>query len=267
MFSYILIYVLEKIFGYLSPITLVELSNMNNPLLKKLSEAAPGTFQHTLQVSILASKAGEKIGADTQLIRTGVLYHDIGKMNNPAFFTENQKGFNPHEKLPYEQSAQIIISHVIDGIKMAEKASLPKAIIDFISTHHGKGKTKFFYHSFRNAFPDKPVDETAFTYPGVNPFNKETAIVMMADSVEAASRSLKDYSDESIKKQIDKIIDAQIADGLMKNAPLTFKDIEMIKNEFLERIKTMYHTRISYPDLKKSEEVTADPHHNAEKPV
>jgi putative nucleotidyltransferase with HDIG domain len=275
MFSYVLIYVLEKVFGYLSPITLVELSNMNHPLLKKLSETAPGTFQHTLQVSILASKAGEKAGADTQLIRTGTLYHDIGKMNNPAFFTENQKGFNPHEKLPFEQSAQIIISHVTDGIKTAEKARLPKAIIDFISTHHGKGKTKFFYNSFRNAYPDKPVNEKAFTYPGPNPFSKETAILMMADSVEAASRSLKDYTDESIKKLIDKIIDGQIADGLMKNAPLTFKDIETIKNVFLERLKTMYHTRISYPDLIKrdkpeepvtvhEETITADPHHNAE---
>ena len=267
MFSYVLIYLLEKIFGYVSPITLVELSNLNHPLLKKLSETAPGTFQHTLQVSILAAKAGEKIGADTQLIRTGVLFHDIGKMNNAAFFTENQKGFNPHEKLPFEQSAQIIISHVIDGLKMAEKARLPKAIVDFISTHHGKGKTKFFYNSFRNAFPDKPVAEEAFTYPGTNPFNKETALVMMADSVEAASRSLKEYSEDSIKKLVDKIIDAQIADGLMKNAPLTFKDIETVKNEFLERIKTMYHTRISYPELQNKEKPTADPHHSAKESV
>jgi putative nucleotidyltransferase with HDIG domain len=273
MFSYVLIYVLEEIFGYLSPITLVELSNMNSPLLKKLSETAPGTFQHTLQVSILASKAAEKVGADTQLIRTGTLYHDIGKMNNPAFFTENQNNFNPHEKLSFEQSAQIIISHVTDGIKTAEKARIPKAIIDFISTHHGKGKTKFFYNSFRNAYPDEPVNEQAFTYPGPNPFSKETAILMMADSVEAASRSLKEYTDESIRKQIDRIIDGQIADGLMKNAPLTFKDIEMIKNVFFERIKTMYHTRVSYPDLKtghepaqdndKATDTTADLHHNA----
>ncbi|MDR1221635.1 MAG: HDIG domain-containing protein [Tannerella sp.] len=261
MFSYVLIYVLEKIFGYLSPITLVELSDMNSPLLKKLSETAPGTFQHTLQVSVLASKAGERVGADTQLLRTGTLYHDIGKMNNPAFFTENQKGFNPHEKLPFEQSAQIIISHVTDGIKAAEKAHLPKAIIDFIRTHHGRGKTKFFYNSFRNAYPDRPVNEEAFTYPGPDPFSKETAILMMADSVEAASRSLKDYTDESIGMLIDRIIDGQIEDGRMKNAPLTFKDIETVKNVFFERLKTMYHTRVSYPDLNV---VTADPHHNAE---
>jgi putative nucleotidyltransferase with HDIG domain len=254
MFSYVLIFVMEKVFGYLSPMTLIELSNMNSPLLKKLSEIAPGTFQHTLQVSILASKAAEKVGADTQLIRTGTLYHDIGKMNNPAFFTENQKGFNPHEKLSFEQSAQVIISHVTDGIKTAEKAGIPRAIIDFISTHHGKGKTKFFYNSFCNAHPHEPVNEKAFTYPGPNPFSKETAILMMADSVEAASRSLKDYTDESIQNLIDKIIDGQIADGLMKNAPLTFKDIEMIKNVFFERLKTMYHTRVSYPDLKTRNE-------------
>ncbi|MDR1116016.1 MAG: HDIG domain-containing protein [Tannerella sp.] len=263
-FSYTLIYVLEKIFGYLSPITLIELSNLNNPLLKKLSETAPGTFQHTLQVSILASNAGEKVGADTQLIRIGTLYHDIGKMNNPAFFTENQKGFNPHENLSFEQSAQIIISHVTDGIKMAEKAGIPQKIIDFISTHHGKGMTKFFYNSFRNEFPDKPVDEAIFTYPGPNPSTKETAILMMADSVEAASRSLKDYSDESFKNLVNKIIDDKIADGLLKNAPLTFDNIEVIKSVFFERLKTMYHTRISYPELNEQKtRVTEDQHHNA----
>ena len=251
MFSYVLIYILEKIFGYISPITLVELSNINNPLLKKLSETAPGTFQHSMQVSILASEAGEKIGADTQLIRTGALYHDIGKMNNPAFFTENQKGFNPHEKLPFEQSAQIIISHIADGVKMAEKERLPDAIINFIKTHHGKGITKYFYNSFKNAFPDKPINEEAFTYPGPNPFSKETALLMMADSVEAASRSLKEYTDEVIKDLVDKIIDSQIADGLMKNAPLTFKDIETVKDVFQSRLKTMYHTRVSYPEIKE----------------
>ena len=251
MFSYILIYILEKIFGYISPITLVELSNINNPLLKKLSETAPGTFQHSMQVSILASEAGEKVGADTQLIRTGALYHDIGKMNNPAFFTENQKGFNPHEKLSFEQSAQIIISHITDGIKIAEKAMVPNAIINFIKTHHGKSKTKYFYNSFKNAFPDKPVNDELFTYPGPNPFSKETALLMMADSVEAASRSLKEYTDESIKELVNKIINGQIDDGLLKNAPLTFKDIEIIKDVFQQRLKNMYHTRVSYPELKE----------------
>ena len=249
MFSYILIYMLEKIFGYISPITLIELSNMNHPLLKKLSETAPGTFQHSMQVSILALEAGEKIGADTQLIRTSALYHDIGKAENPAFFTENQKGINPHEQLSFEQSAQVIISHVTDGIKIAEKAGLPKAIVNFIKTHHGEGKTKYFYNSFKNAFPDKPVDDKAFMYPGPNPFTKETAIFMMADSVEAASRSLKEYTDESIKALVSRIIDSQIADGLMNNAPITFRDIGIVKEVFSEKLKTMYHTRVSYPEL------------------
>jgi putative nucleotidyltransferase with HDIG domain len=251
MFSYVLIYMLEKIFGYISPITLVELSNINSPILKKLSETAPGTFQHSLQVSILASEAGEKIGADTQLIRTGALYHDIGKMNNPAFFTENRNGaINPHDKLSFEESARIIISHVNDGVKIAEKHLIPQAIIDFIKTHHGRGYAAYFYNSFRNAYPDKPVNKDIFTYPGPNPFSKETALLMMADSVEAASRSLTEYTDESIKKLIDKIIDGKINDGLLKNTPLTFKDIEDVKTEFQERLKTIYHTRISYPDLK-----------------
>ncbi|MDR0835320.1 MAG: HDIG domain-containing protein [Tannerella sp.] len=251
MFSYVLVYMLEKMFGYISPITLVELSNINSPILKNLSETAPGTFQHSLQVSILASEAGAKIGADTQLIRTGALYHDIGKMNNPAFFTENRTGgINPHDKLTYEESARIIISHVNDGVKIAEKNLIPQAIIDFIKTHHGKGVAKYFYNSFCNEYPEKPVNKELFTYPGPNPFSKETALLMMADSVEAASRSLKEYTDESIKKLIDKIIDDKIADGLLKNAPLTFKDIEEVKTEFHERLKTIYHTRISYPDLK-----------------
>ncbi|MDR2139613.1 MAG: HDIG domain-containing protein [Tannerella sp.] len=250
LFSYTLIYIVEKLFGYTSPITLIELSNINTPILKKLSETCPGTFQHSLQVSILASAAGSEIGADTQLIRTGALYHDIGKMTHPALFTENQKGgINPHRDMPFEKSAQLIIHHVTEGVKIAEKASLPKAVIDFIRTHHGTGKTKYFYNSFRNAFPDVPVDEKLFTYPGPNPFSKETAILMMADSVEAASRSLNEYTEEKLRAQVDKLVDGQLADGLLKNAPLTFREIEMIKNSFVEKLKTMYHTRISYPDL------------------
>jgi putative nucleotidyltransferase with HDIG domain len=251
MFSYVFIYMLEKMFGYISPITLVELSNINSPILKKLSEMAPGTFQHSLQVSILASEAGEKIGADTQLIRTGALYHDIGKMNNPAFFTENRSGgVNPHKKFSFEESARVIISHVNEGVKIAEKNSIPQAVIDFIKTHHGKGVAKYFYNSFCNTYPDRPVNKELFSYPGPNPFSKETALLMMADSVEAASRSLTEYTDENIKKLIDKIINDKINDGLLKNTPLTFKDIEDVKTEFHERLKTIYHTRISYPDLK-----------------
>ena len=254
MFTYILVYMLEKTFGYVSSITLVELSNINTPILKKLSETAPGTFQHSLQVSILASEAAEAINANTQLVRTGAMYHDIGKMVNPAFFTENQSSINPHSQLSYDQSARIIISHVNDGVKIAEKALLPTAIIDFIRTHHGRGKAKYFYNSFKNQYPDRPIDEEAFTYPGPNPFTKETAVLMMADSVEAASRSLKEHTEENIRTLVNKIIDGQIADGLMKNAPLTFKDVETVKNVFVEKLKIMYHTRISYPDLKRKAE-------------
>ena len=250
-FSYILVYILEKTFGYVSSITLVELSNINTPLLKKLSETSPGTFQHSLQVSILASAAATKIGANAQLVRTGAMYHDIGKMANPAFFTENQGSVNPHSQLTLDQSARIIISHVTDGVKIAEKAMLPQAVIDFIRTHHGQGKAKYFYNSFKNQYPDREIDESAFTYPGPNPFSKETAVLMMADSVEAASRSLKEHTEESIRQLVDKIVDGQIADGLLKSAPLTFRDVETVKDVFVDKLKTMFHTRISYPDLKK----------------
>lgn len=251
MFTYVLVYMLEKMFGYISTITLVELSNINTPILKKLSEISPGTFQHSLQISILASAAAAKVGADAQLVRTGAMYHDIGKIANPAFFTENQGSLNPHHQLSFDQSARIIIQHVNDGVKIAEKALLPKAIIDFIRTHHGRGKAKYFYNSYKNAYPDKEVDEEIFTYPGPNPFSKETAILMMADSVEAASRSLKEHTEENIKELVDRIIETQIADGLLKSAPLTFRDVERIKSVFAEKLKIMYHTRISYPDLKK----------------
>ena len=180
------------------------------------------------------------------------MYHDIGKMSNPIYFTENQNGINPHSSLSFEDSAKVIISHVTEGVKIAEKASLPKEIIDFIRTHHGHGKAKYFYNSYRNKYPDKPVDESIFTYPGPNPFTKETAIVMMADAVEASSRSLKEHTEEGITVLVNKIIDGQIADGLFKNAPLTFKDVENIKKVFIEKLKIIYHTRISYPDLKKA---------------
>lgn len=254
MFTYILVYMLERIFGYLSTITLVELSNINTPILKKLSEVAPGTFQHSLQVSILASEAATKIGANAALVRTGAMYHDIGKMQNPAFFTENQKNFNPHDQLTFEQSAQIIINHVLDGVEMAEKSKLPKSIIAFIRTHHGRGKVKYFYNSFRNKYPEKEINEELFTYPGPNPFSKETAVLMMADAVEAASRSLKEYTDESITGLVNKIIDGQIDDGLMKNTPMTFRDIQNVKQVFIEKLKMMYHTRISYPEIKAGAE-------------
>ena len=251
MFSYILVYILEKTFGYLSNITLVELSNINTPVLQKLSETCPGSFQHSLQVSIIASAAASRVGADAQLVRTGAMYHDIGKMSNPTYFTENQTGVNPHNQLEFEDSAQLIINHIHEGIKIAEKANIPNAIIDFIRTHHGLGKVKYFYNSHKNKYPNQEIDEAKFTYPGPNPFSKETGILMMADSIEAASRSLKEYTEENITQLVNKIISSQIEDGLLTNTPLTFRDVETIKEVFIEKLKTMYHTRVTYPDLKK----------------
>ncbi|WP_288149821.1 HD family phosphohydrolase [Phocaeicola sartorii] len=251
LFAYPLLFLLEKTFGFTSDVTLVELSNINNSLLREMSEVAPGTFQHSLQMANLAAAAANKIGGKSQLVRTGALYHDIGKMVNPAFFTENQSGVNPHKSLSYEQSAQVIISHITDGLKLAEKHNLPKVIKDFISTHHGRGLTKYFYISYKNEHPDEEVDQEKFRYPGPNPFTKEQAILMMADSVEAASRSLPEYTEESISTLVDKIIDTQVSEGYFKECPITFKDIATVKALFKEKLKTMYHTRISYPELKK----------------
>ena len=251
LFAYPLLFLLEKIFGFTSDVTLVELSNINNSLLREMSEVAPGTFQHSLQMANLAAAAANKIGGKSQLVRTGALYHDIGKMVNPAFFTENQSGVNPHKSLSYEQSAQVIISHITDGLKLAEKHNLPKVIKYFISTHHGRGLTKYFYISYKNEHPDEEVDQEKFRYPGPNPFTKEQAVLMMADSVEAASRSLPEYTEESISTLVDKIIDTQVSEGYFKECPITFKDIATVKALFKEKLKTMYHTRISYPELKK----------------
>lgn len=251
LFAYPLLFLLEKIFGFTSDVTLVELSNINNSLLREMSEVAPGTFQHSLQMANLAAAAANKIGGKSQLVRTGALYHDIGKMVNPAFFTENQSGVNPHKSLSYEQSAQVIISHITDGLKLAEKHNLPKVIKDFISTHHGRGLTKYFYISYKNEHPDEEVDQEKFRYPGQNPFTKEQAVLMMADSVEAASRSLPEYTEESISTLVDKIIDTQVSEGYFKECPITFKDIATVKALFKEKLKTMYHTRISYPELRK----------------
>ncbi len=252
LFTYPLLYLVEKVFGFTSNVTLVELSNINNELLRQMAETVPGTFQHSMQVSNLAAEAANRIGAKSQLVRTGALYHDIGKMENPAFFTENQSGgINPHSKLTYEQSANVVINHITDGLKLADKYNLPQVIKDFISTHHGHGKTKYFLISWMNEHPGETPDEEAFTYPGLNPFSKETAILMMADAVEAASRSLSEYTEESISNIVDKIIDSQVADGYFKNCPITFKDIEEIKTAFKEKLKIIHHTRVSYPELKK----------------
>ena len=249
--SYPLLYLIEKTFGFTSNITLIELSDMNKTLLRKMSEVAPGTFQHSIQVGNLAAEIANKIGAKSQLVRTGALYHDIGKMMNPVYFTENQSGVNPHEKLGAIDSAQMIISHVTEGVKLAEKYNLPNTIKDFISTHHGLGKTKFFYIQYKNTHPNEDIDELLFTYPGPNPFTKEQAILMMADTVEAASRSLPDYTEKTIRELVNKLIDAQVAEGYFKDCPITFRDIAYAKTVLIEKLKTIYHTRLSYPELKK----------------
>ncbi len=252
MFSYSLVYVFEKSFGFISGVSLIELSNTNKPLLKELSERAPGTFQHSMQVSNLAMAAASKLGANSSLIRTGALYHDIGKISNPEYFTENQiPGNNPHEGLPYEESAHIIINHVRDGMRIAKKYNLPKQITDFIVTHHGESMPKYFYILWKNANPDKEIDESKFRYPGPNPFTMETAILMMADAVEAATRSLPTFTEESIRNLVEKIIDTQLEEGYFKNAPITFRDIQTVKDVFVDKLKTIYHSRIAYPELKK----------------
>ena len=251
-FAYILILIVEKIFGFTSTVTLVELSDINNPLLRRLAEEAPGTFQHSMQVSTLASEAARAIGANTQLVRTGALYHDIGKMESPAFFTENQHGVNPHDGLDPETSAHKIIRHVTDGLTLAKEAKLPAVIRDFISEHHGRGVTKYFYNTAVNNAEGKPVDPEKFRYPGPDPRSKETAILMVADSVEAASRSLKDYSDKDIDALVDRIIDSQIAEGRLKDAPISFRDVETIKRTFKKRLATIYHSRVAYPEIKKA---------------
>ncbi|MGL5787243.1 MAG: HD family phosphohydrolase [Bacteroidales bacterium] len=249
LFTYLLIYIFEKSFGFVSNVTLVELSNINLPILREFSEVCPGTFQHSLQVSNLAADAALKINANAALVRTGALYHDIGKMENPVFFTENQSGVNPHDKLDFEVSAQIVIDHVSNGLRIAKKIGLPEAIADFIRTHHGDSKAKYFYYSFKNKYPDRIVNDEKFTYPGPKPFSKELALVMMADAVEAASRSLKEYTEASISELVERIIDAQIAEGMFKNASITFQHVELVKRCFIEKLKIIYHTRISYPTL------------------
>ncbi len=251
LFAYPLLYLIEKAFGFTSDITLIELSNTNNEVLRSMSEVAPGTFNHSIQVANLAGEIANKIGAKAQLVRTGALYHDIGKLSNPIYFTENQSGIDPHETLTDIESAQIIISHVTEGLKMADKYNLPKVIREFIATHHGLGKAKFFFIRYKNEHPDEPVDDLLFTYPGPNPFTREQACLMMADSVEAASRSLPDYTEQSIRQLVERIIDSQVADGFFRECPITFRDIQYAKTVLIEKLKTIYHTRVSYPEEKK----------------
>lgn len=246
--AYPLIYIIEKLFGFVSDITLLELADTNNKLLRELSRKAPGTFQHSLQVANLAEEAIHLINGNSLLIRTAALYHDIGKMNAPMYFIENQiTGVNPHNELDYEESARIIINHVVDGVEIAKKYKLPETIIDFIRTHHGTTSTKYFYKKFVSESPEDENTIKKFQYPGPIPFSKETAVLMMADSVEAASRSIKEPTAEKIEELVEKIIKNQMDEGQFGNANITFKDITIIKKVFKRMLMNIYHVRIEYP--------------------
>lgn len=262
LFSYPLIFIYEKLFNYLSNVTLVELSDTNHDLLQDLSEKAPGTFQHSLMVASLSQEAAKVIDANPLLVRVGAYYHDVGKMVDPAYFTENQAAnYNPHEFLAPEESAKRIINHVEAGVSLARKYSLPQPVIDFIRMHHGRGTTKYFLNEYAKQNPDKKIDEQLFSYPGPSPMTKETAILMMADAVEAAGRSLEEYTDENISNLVDGIIESQVEDRNFRYAPITFLDIEKVKETFKKRLKIIYHSRVAYPskeemakNLKKEEE-------------
>ncbi|SMG16115.1 HD family phosphohydrolase [Sphingobacterium psychroaquaticum] len=252
LLAYPLIYAFERLFGIVSDLTLMELTNSNSKLLRELSLKAPGTFQHSLQVANLAEAAIYKIGGNPLLVRAGALYHDIGKMLNPLFFIENQKAdSNPHSELTPEQSAQIIISHVHKGIEMAKKNQLPEVVIDFIRTHHGTTRVDYFYNMFIKNNPNKLVDESIFRYPGPVPISKETAVLMIADSVEAASRAMKEPTEESINTLVDKIIDYKITQRQFIHANITMRDITEVSDIFKSMLKSIYHVRIDYEASKK----------------
>jgi hypothetical protein len=247
--SIILIYIYEKVFGLVSDVTLLELSNTNTELLRELNEKAPGTFQHSMQVANLAEAAANEIGANSMLVRTGALYHDIGKMVNPMYFTENQTtGVNPHHDLSPKDSAKIITDHVIKGVEIAKKYNLPDRIIDFIRTHHGTSTTYYFLMKEKEMNPDTDVDIKKFQYQGPNPFSKETAILMMCDAAEAASKSLKIPTAQSISDLIDRIIEKQMSDNQFLNSDITFKEIETIKKVIKKKLLSMYHLRVEYPE-------------------
>jgi hypothetical protein len=249
---YGLIYMFEKLFHFISSITLVELTDINSELLHTLAERAPGTFQHSMQVSNLAAEAAKTIGANALLVRTGALYHDIGKMTDPLYYVENQNGAeNPLLEMDPRDAAQVVIAHVSEGEKIARRNHLPEVVINFITTHHGTSLVRYFYNTYCNAHPKEKVDESLFRYPGAKPSTKEGAILMMADAIEARSRSLEDYSESSIAKAVNQMIDAQIADGQFAETPLSFKDVEDIRRVFVARITAMNHHRISYPTLNK----------------
>ncbi len=255
LFVYPLIFIYEKVFHYLSNVTLIELSDSNHELLQDLSEKAPGTFQHSLMVASLSQEAARVIGANSLLVRVGAYYHDIGKMVDAAYFTENQvANYNPHDFLTPEESAKRVITHVEAGVSLARKYSLPQPIIDFIRMHHGRGKTKFFLNEYAKQHPGEKIDEQLFTYPGPSPMTKETAILMMADAIEAASRSLPEYTDDTISNLVNNIIDVQVEEGNFRYAPITFIDIDNVKETFKKRLKIIYHSRVAYPTQKEMSE-------------
>ncbi len=247
LMAYPLIYLFEKLFGFLSDVTLIELSDTNRPLLKLLSEKAPGSFQHTVQVANISEEAAREIGANALLVRAGALYHDLGKMNNPSFFVENQHGENPHDKIDPLKSVQIIKKHVDDGIKIAAKYGLPKEVADFIPTHHGASKIMYFLHKYKELHPDEQIDENLFKYHGKLPYSKETALVMIVDSVEAASRSLKEYTEKNIDDLVEHIVQSKINQNLLINADITFAEINTVKKVLKTKLKNIYHTRVEYP--------------------
>ena len=250
MLTFPLMFLVEKTFGFVSPVTLMELSDSNKELLRRLSEEAPGTYQHSIMVSNLASAIAQEVGAKFLLVRTGALYHDVGKLANPVFFTENQNGINPHTRLTPQESARIITGHVEEGIRLTSAAGIPSILQDFIRTHHGRGLARYFYTTYKNEHQDEEIDETPFRYKGPNPFTKEQAILMMTDAVEASSRSLKEYTEESITKLVNNIIDNQVKEGFFEDCPITFRDIKTAKEVLIDKLKIVFHTRIAYPEEK-----------------
>lgn len=249
---YPLVYIFEKLFGFVSDVTLIEISDSNQPLLRKLAEQAPGTFQHSMQIANLAEEVILRIGGNPFLVRAGALYHDIGKIGRPNFFIENQAmGMNPHDRISHLKSAEVIIDHVKNGVKMAQKHKLPAVIIEFIATHHGTTKAKYFYLKHQEQNPDKEIDDKDFIYPGPLPRSKEAAVVMLVDGIEAASRSMKEKTHENLKALVDNMIDKKIEDKQLDDSNLTFRDIDTIKATLLEKLINIYHIRIEYPDEKK----------------
>jgi putative nucleotidyltransferase with HDIG domain len=249
LISFPLIYFQEKIFGFVSEISLLELSDTNNPLLRQLAETAPGTFQHSMQVANLTENAIIAIGGNALMARTGALYHDIGKMQSPMYFIENQStGINPHDELSFEESAEIIIGHVSAGISLAKRNKLPDLLIDFIRTHHGTSTVMYFYRQYLRDFPEDKQAIGKFMYPGPKPFSKETAVLMMADTVEAASRSIQNPDHDKIDQLVEKLIDHQMNDGQFENAPITLREIRSVKKIFKKILMNIYHVRIKYPD-------------------